>query len=100
MSISTNSRAWGRTYRRRTGSSLSTKELLRHYGRCVRDQDGKCAICECDDPGTRRATECWPLDHDPNTGKLRGLLCHRCNTKLAWFEENEEAIIHYLRRWQ
>ncbi|MEI8051963.1 MAG: endonuclease domain-containing protein [Actinomycetes bacterium] len=44
------------------------------------DQDGGCAICGRP-PKTRRLD----VDHDHKTGKVRGLLCHRCNRQLpAW----------------
>lgn len=62
-------------------------------------QNGLCAICTS--PifmGTRNTA----VDHDHNTGKIRGLLCSTCNTGLGQFQENEENIksaIRYLSEY-
>lgn len=40
------------------------------------------------------------IDHDHSTGKMRGFLCHGCNTGLGLFEDNPElleAAIEYLK---
>jgi hypothetical protein len=49
------------------------------------DQDGKCAITSC----TNEATH---VDHCHKTGKVRGLLCHKCNTGLHYLEDAEWRI--------
>lgn len=45
-----------------------------HYFYLLDKQDGCCAICRGHN-GERRLD----VDHDHNTGAVRGLLCHRCN---------------------
>ncbi len=55
-------------------------------------QDGKCAICKQLFGDTRFIH----TDHDHETGKVRGLLCHLCNTKLDWYITNENPIREYL----
>ena len=47
------------------------------YAEMLRVQGGGCAICG-NPPKTRRLD----VDHDHRTGKIRGLLCHRCNRAL------------------
>jgi hypothetical protein len=36
------------------------------------------------------------VDHCHKTGKIRGLLCTKCNTALGWFETNQEQVQDYL----
>lgn len=56
-------------------------------------QARRCAICgeECR-TGRRLA-----VDHDHKTGHARGLLCFRCNTSLARYEEYAAEFAAYLR---
>jgi hypothetical protein len=59
------------------------------------EQDGKCALCtielhlpyrySADAQGAR-------VDHDHKTGKVRGLLCHRCNSMIGMFEATLEVF--------
>lgn len=43
-------------------------------------------------------------DHNHETGKLRGVLCNRCNTRLGFYEsltsEYEKRIVKYLDRYK
>jgi hypothetical protein len=43
-------------------------------GKIIIEQQGKCWICEID---LTDAVAC--LDHDHETGKIRGVLCNNCN---------------------
>jgi hypothetical protein len=59
-------------------------------------QQGKCAICS-EEPKTKRGLH---VDHDHETGKVRGLLCHGCNVALGSFKEDVTLLnkaIEYLR---
>jgi hypothetical protein len=55
-------------------------------------QNEQCAIChrQC---GTGRRLA---VDHDHQTGRIRGLLCFRCNTALARYEEYATQFADYL----
>ena len=60
-------------------------------------QGGKCAIC-----GTTEFNGGGPcMDHDHETGKIRGVLCHNCNSLLGHAHDGIkvlEAAAAYLRR--
>jgi hypothetical protein len=56
---------------------------LDDYENLLNKQNKKCAICGKDASTTRLA-----VDHDHNTGIVRGLLCFRCNFGLSFFKEN------------
>lgn len=64
-------------------------------------QEGLCAICERPDPRKRSDGTDYPLcvDHCHKTGKIRALLCTRCNTAIGQFSEDVEILkraIEYL----
>jgi hypothetical protein len=48
------------------------------------DQDDKCAICGAESP--------QHLDHDHATGRIRRLLCQRCNHGLGLFRDDPKAL--------
>jgi hypothetical protein len=63
--------------------------------RMLLEQDGVCAICR----GEMRR-QC--IDHDHDTGRVRGLLCHPCNIGLPYVEREtyRVAALAYLERGQ
>ncbi|MGH8743486.1 MAG: endonuclease VII domain-containing protein [Burkholderiales bacterium] len=51
-------------------------------------QDGRCDICRQTMIRYARGRFAAQLDHDHDTGKLRGWLCRSCNLALGLFEED------------
>jgi len=60
------------------------------YARMLAEQGGMCAICKATEPGGRSAN--FHIDHCHTTGKIRGLLCCRCNQGLGAFRDNVEIL--------
>jgi hypothetical protein len=83
---------------RKKSSTLasSLKEFgltIKDYETLLKKQRGKCAICK---GHSGRKGSRFAVDHDHKTGKVRGLLCLQCNTKLGWVETNNNAVLKYL----
>lgn len=87
------------------------RNLLRRYGLAPEDYDallseqqGRCAICGTSQPykkGVARDPGFWPVDHDHESGRRRGLLCASCNTGLALLGDSPDvlrAALAYLTR--
>ena len=79
------------------GKRLSDRKsyLMRKYGMTIEQYDamleaqgGGCFICSC----TPREDISLHVDHDHSTGKVRGILCFRCNNALADFQEDPELL--------
>ena len=61
-------------------------------------QNGKCAIC---DEFIELRGKQTHIDHNHQTLKVRGLLCHGCNTAIGLFKENIQTVenaIKYLSK--
>ena len=48
-------------------------------------QGKKCYLC--------KSSKKLVVDHDHNTGKVRGLLCDLCNRGLGYFKDNPDVLI-------
>jgi len=66
---------------------LSDTAIARLYA----SQDGKCAICQkaLDLHQTRK----WCVDHDHDTGTVRGILCYGCNVALGQFQDSPAMLM-------
>ena len=54
--------------------------------------NGRCAICRAPETSTYRETVRYlAVDHDHETGKVRGLLCAVCNIRLGHLEAMEKS---------
>lgn len=61
------------------------------YVALLEEQDGRCAICNTDDPEGRYGI--FHVDHDHDTGAVRGLLCPACNMGLGKFQDAEALLL-------
>lgn len=67
------------------------------YDALVEKQGGKCGICGVTENLNRNR---WCVDHDHSTGKVRGLLCVKCNTGIGNLGDTLEAVeraVKYLK---
>ena len=60
----------------------------RDYDKLLAAQNGRCAICR-KPPNGRRLS----VDHDHVTGKVRGLLCQKCNAILGLADDSIAILI-------
>jgi hypothetical protein len=84
--------------------SLKNAKLKKNFGITLNDyesmlanQNGVCAICG--DVGTKALH----VDHCHTSGKVRGLLCFRCNNGIGQFKESEKimiAAIEYIKAYK
>lgn len=74
---------------------------IEQYHAMLTAQDHKCAICRSPGNGKGRRHQPLCIDHCHTTGKVRGLLCDRCNLGIGNFDDDvsrlEEAA-EYIRR--
>ena len=56
-------------------------------------QGGHCKLCTMT-PNEKYNSFC--VDHDHKTGRIRGILCKFCNSKLGWYENRKDKIGEYL----
>jgi hypothetical protein len=89
-------------YNREYGQKFGRRDTLKNvygiteaeYDEMLKRQNGVCALCQQDKPRKNRLS----VDHDHNTGRVRGLLCVPCNRALGFFENIEwnQRAIEYL----
>ncbi len=81
------------------------KAALKRYGlteesyeQLLKEQNYYCAICPKQKSTTRNNLH---IDHDHVTGRVRGLLCSKCNTAIGLLDESLERMnkaVSYLSR--
>ena len=73
---------------------------LEQYNARLAEQGGSCAICRKPETSlTRSGGYIRPLsiDHDHLTKRIRGLLCHKCNSALGLLYEQPELLRQAIR---
>lgn len=76
-------------YRTTYGITVENKQAM------IDAQNGLCAICEIELAGLPQRNV--HIDHNHETGQIRGVLCHLCNTSLGRLEPYLDKIVLYAR---
>ena len=83
------SRIW---YKRKINYGLTKEKFFE----MIKNQDSKCAICKAG------IDERCHVDHNHDTGQVRGLLCNNCNAGIGMLQDNPnilDAAAKYLRKF-
>lgn len=102
--------AYNRAHRKENPDVYRDRQLRKDFGigvadynQMLADQGGVCAICKKASSGVIRkdAETAFHVDHDHETGKVRGLLCGNCNPAIGMLCEDVEILrnaIAYLEK--
>ena len=93
------SKKWRKTNKGKVSRTRESKNrvfklygiTVEQYGQMFEKQNGLCKICG--EPGISRRLA---VDHCHKTGKVRGLLCWKCNMCLGIFEKRYKEFVAYL----
>lgn len=86
-------------FNRHHGLKAAFGITLAEYDALFARQGNKCAACGTTENGV--AGRAMPVDHDHETGKIRGILCTPCNQAAGHAYDSPdrlEAVAAYLRR--
>ena len=89
-------KAISKEYRRTHPDSMRKSDLKRNYGMTIENynqmfvnQNGACLICGKSSLTSKHLN----IDHNHQTGKVRGLLCQFCNTGLGNFKDDKSLLM-------
>jgi hypothetical protein len=74
---------------------------LDQYLEMVEAQNSQCAICS--KPHSESKWQCLVVDHNHDTGNVRGLICHNCNKGIGHLQDNIEVLknaVKYLEKYE
>ena len=88
-------------YYKNKNSSIRTSAMRKYrygltieqYQNLINEQNSKCKLCDKD-------INDFNIDHNHKTGKIRGILCNKCNTGLGMFNDDINLLqkaIKYLQ---
>ncbi len=91
-----------RVWKKNNPDKMKNYSLKQNFGISLEDykslsekQNHLCLICKL-------PTKTLVVDHNHETGKIRGLLCHLCNCGIGHFKENINSLenaINYLKQY-
>lgn len=91
-------KAYNKKYARRNQLKHQYGMSIVDYKLLLKKQENKCAICSTH---KNKLDRILCVDHNHQTGLVRGLLCYKCNAALGAFKDNVSIIkraIKYLEK--
>jgi hypothetical protein len=92
------SNKWKRENKEKNQLSIQKSKLKRKYGitieqyeAMVKEQKGVCYICKSENPNRKLS-----VDHCHKTGKIRKLLCDKCNMTLGLINDSQELLKQFI----
>ena len=85
-----------RAYKLKLAFGITIEEWEELYRR----QSGRCAVCGIHSVELSRRLS---VDHDHETGEVRGLLCSKCNRGIGFMKDSPELLIlaaNYLQSYE
>jgi hypothetical protein len=76
-------------YHRRSMLMKTYGLSLERFNEMLEEQGHCCAICKADNPGDEHS---FRVDHNHDTGEVRGLLCNACNLTLGNAKEDATRL--------
>lgn len=97
--------AYAKEYRAQNPDRMKEISLQKKFGITLAEyvamavaQGGKCAICDHPETEMRGGkVKALAVDHDHETGQIRGLLCVACNTGLGKMKEDRSVLLSAIR---
>lgn len=77
-----------------SGLRMRYNLTMEQYNKLLLRQDNKCAICKSDQNNMPRK---FDVDHCHKSGKIRGLLCIRCNRGIGLLKDDPKILRSALR---
>lgn len=85
--------------------TVRESEFVRKYGITFAQRDtifeAQGRVCGCCGSPTPQGKRGWAMDHDHVTGRIRGVVCQKCNFGLGHFDDDPtklHAAVRYLEK--
>lgn len=92
-----NPEAWKRA-KKKAALKAAYGITLDQYEHKFKEQNGVCDICKKTPEERSSRSRGLSVDHNHATGKIRGLLCHVCNTFLSVYEAHGDNVRAYMEK--
>ena len=79
---------------RKSNLNIKYNMSIKEYNVLLEAQNNKCLLCSKSPEDNGKALS---VDHDHQTGKIRGLLCDNCNKGIGFLKENIETLKNAIR---